>query len=58
MMEFNWADSVTETNGRYELQDWMIAEKMYNCDGFSSNYYRDQAAGSKKIHRFFGRKDA
>ncbi|MCD8118757.1 MAG: hypothetical protein LUE29_04635 [Lachnospiraceae bacterium] len=57
MMEFNWADGVNEANGKHDMQDWMVAEKMYNCDGFSSNYYREQTAGAKRRFPFFGKKN-
>lgn len=33
-------DDVGISNRKYDLPNWMVAEKMYNCEGFTTTYYK------------------
>ncbi|MCD7739238.1 MAG: hypothetical protein LUH58_09425 [Lachnospiraceae bacterium] len=40
MYNFDMMSSLGVTDSKYEMPDWMREEGLYNCEGFTVDYYR------------------
>ena len=49
-------DNVDVAEKRFDLPDWMMSEKLYNCGGFSSSYYKDLVSGLFSKVKLFRKK--
>ncbi len=50
MYDLDRMNNYDVSDSKYDMPGWMLEEKMYNCDGFTSSYYR--SLFSKMIGRF------
>ncbi len=39
--------------GKYEMPGWMLTERMFNCEGFTSTYYKRLFTGAVNRLRFW-----
>ncbi|MCD7751731.1 MAG: hypothetical protein LUI10_08350 [Lachnospiraceae bacterium] len=39
MYDYDRMNSYDVNDSKYDMPGWMVEEKMYNCEGFTSSYY-------------------
>ncbi|MCD7807308.1 MAG: hypothetical protein LUH19_08220 [Lachnospiraceae bacterium] len=49
MYNLNMMDNFSVNERKYEMPDWMMKEGLYNCEGFTADYYR--SLFSKAVNR-------
>ncbi|MCD8325820.1 MAG: hypothetical protein LUC90_03780 [Lachnospiraceae bacterium] len=40
MYDYDVMESFGVNDRKYDMPDWMMQEGLYNCEGFTSDYYR------------------
>ncbi|MCD8131736.1 MAG: hypothetical protein LUE16_10780 [Lachnospiraceae bacterium] len=40
MYNFDMMENFNANDSKYDMPDWMVKEGLYNCEGFTADYYR------------------